>query len=63
MRAAGVRGGERQRGWKTDFTSYQQAYPDLAAEFQQAVNGELPRGWDENLPEFEEGKDEDQKAG
>jgi transketolase len=56
MRAAGTKGSERQLDWEATFASYEQAYPDLAAEFQQAVNGEMPQGWNENLPEFEVGK-------
>ncbi|RME58211.1 MAG: transketolase, partial [Caldilineae bacterium] len=34
---------------------YSQAYPDLAAELQQFLSGELPEGWEEALPTFEAG--------
>ncbi len=32
--------------------SYVQQYPDAAAQFQAALNGKLPDGWDGNLPVF-----------
>ena len=38
--------------WRQTFDAYAAAFPDLAESFQQAVAGELPAGWDENLPSF-----------
>lgn len=34
---------------------YAQAYPELANEFQAAMNGLLPEGWEQNLPTYELG--------
>lgn len=34
---------------------YAQAYPELANEFQAAMNGQLPEGWEQNLPTYELG--------
>jgi transketolase len=38
--------------WKERFAAYEKAYPDLAREFQQAMRGELPTGWDADIPFF-----------
>ncbi len=38
--------------WRQTFDAYAAAFPELAESFQQAVDGELPDGWDENLPSF-----------
>lgn len=38
--------------WRKRFSAYSQAYPDLAKIFQQVVRGELPDGWDEDVPVF-----------
>lgn len=57
MRRVGAAGGPRQAAWKGRFTAYEQAYPDEATRFQQALAGELPEGWDVGLAElFEPGK-------
>jgi transketolase len=56
MRGVGAAGGEKQAAWQAGFEAYAAAYPDLAAEFQQALSGELPAGWDADLANFEAGK-------
>jgi transketolase len=38
--------------WNVRFADYSKAFPDLAREFQQAMAGELPEGWDANIPVF-----------
>ena len=38
--------------WRQTFDAYAAAFPELAESFQQAMAGELPAGWDENLPSF-----------
>ncbi len=38
------------------FAEYESAYPELAAELKTAINGELPKGWDKDLPVYESGK-------
>ncbi|MFU8840623.1 MAG: transketolase [Nitriliruptoraceae bacterium] len=35
--------------WQASFTSYRAAYPDLAAEFERRMAGQLPDGWDDDL--------------
>ncbi|MNO13010.1 Transketolase [compost metagenome] len=38
------------KAWDEKFASYKKAYPELAAQLETALNGELPEGWDANLP-------------
>ncbi len=54
----GDKGAQAEQEWQDLFARYEKEYPELAKEFTQAMNGELPEGWDENLPVYEAGKDE-----
>ena len=38
--------------WRQAFDAYAAAFPDLAETWKRAMDGELPPGWDENLPSF-----------
>ncbi|WP_054939275.1 transketolase [Paenibacillus ihuae] len=38
------------KAWDEKFAAYKQAYPELAAQLETAISGELPAGWDANLP-------------
>ncbi len=38
--------------WNGRFSEYSKAFPDLAREFQQGMAGELPEGWDADIPIF-----------
>ena len=38
-------GAERERAWQVRFAAYAEAYPELAAEFQRRLAGELPADW------------------
>ncbi|MCZ0704492.1 transketolase [Natronobacillus azotifigens] len=51
------RGKTAEEAWNKLFEDYKAAYPELAAEFEGAMNGELPAEWDEDLPVFEPGED------
>ncbi|MEW6178288.1 MAG: transketolase [Chloroflexota bacterium] len=53
FRSALKNGRRAEQKWNRLFKAYQQSYPDLAAELKRRLAGELPLGWDENLPEFE----------
>ncbi len=55
MRTALERGSKAQDDWKARFDAYAAAHPELAAEFTQRMAGELPAGWDAELPAFEAG--------
>jgi transketolase len=53
--AAVERGARDQGGWGERFAAYAKAHPELAADFERCVRGELPAGWDAALPSFEVG--------
>lgn len=55
MGEARVRGRELEEEWKQLLASYSEQHPQEAAQLQQWIAGELPPGWDEGLPEFEDG--------
>jgi len=38
--------------WKARFRSYEKAYSELAEEWKRAMIGELPSGWDKDIPAF-----------
>ncbi len=47
-----VRGAQLQTKWDALFSAYQKKYPELAEEFVMMQNEELPKGWEQILPEF-----------
>ncbi|MDQ3045057.1 MAG: transketolase [Chloroflexota bacterium] len=49
------RGADAQSRWRIHFDAYAEAYPDLAADFMRALAGELPAGWDDDLPHWDAG--------
>ena len=38
--------------WDKTYEKYQAAYPELAAEYERRLKGELPKGWEKQLPVF-----------
>lgn len=46
------RGIRAEQAWQQLLAQYKDAHPQLAAKFEQAVNGELPAGWDSELPVY-----------
>jgi len=48
----GQRGTESRKAWADRFEAYQTAYPEPADAFQKMQQGELPDGWDRDLPVF-----------
>ncbi len=46
------RGERAEAEWNDRFSAYAQALPELARELQQLMRGELPAGWDANIPRF-----------
>ncbi|GER68587.1 transketolase [Weizmannia acidilactici] len=49
-------GVKKEKEWQSLFAEYEQQYPELAAELKLAIKGELPEGWDKEIPVYEEGK-------
>jgi transketolase len=51
-RSCGEKGAGTEQKWNDLFKAYKEKFPELAAEYELAANGELPKGWDANLPVF-----------
>ncbi|QJD87414.1 transketolase [Cohnella herbarum] len=45
-------GEQANAAWDAQFAKYKSAYPELAAQFEAAFAGELPSGWDADLPVY-----------
>jgi transketolase len=51
-RQAIQRGASAEAEWNTTLATYRDQYPAEAAEFERLLRGELPQGWDADLPSF-----------
>lgn len=49
----GKRGEAAHSAWATMWSEYQSAHPEKAAQLQAMFAGELPAGWDKDIPTFE----------
>jgi transketolase len=47
-----AKGEKTNAEWDKLFAAYKSAYPELAAQFETAVAGKLPEGWDKDLPAY-----------
>jgi len=45
-------GKESEAEWEKNFSKYEKEYPELAKEIGGIINGELPIGWDADIPQF-----------
>ena len=52
MREALARGAAGEKAWDERMAAYANAFPDLARELQRSLRGELPPGWDADIPVF-----------
>lgn len=52
FRQSVTRGEKAESEWRTRLEAYRKAYPDLAAELERRLKGELPADWDSKLTEF-----------
>ncbi|PYO52103.1 MAG: transketolase, partial [Candidatus Rokuibacteriota bacterium] len=52
FRAALERGAGWEADWRRRLAAYQAAFPDSGAELMRRLAGELPAGWDSDLPDF-----------
>ncbi|MDG5789047.1 transketolase [Evansella sp. AB-P1] len=48
-------GSRKEQEWNDLVDSYKKEYPELGNQLVTAMNGELPQGWDEDLPVYEVG--------
>ncbi|MBC1261645.1 transketolase [Synechococcus sp. BSF8S] len=51
-RKARERGAALEAEWNNSLAAYRSQHPAEAAEFERMLRGELPQGWDRNLPRF-----------
>ncbi|MGE0488029.1 MAG: transketolase [Vulcanimicrobiota bacterium] len=49
-------GQQWEKEWRAAFEAYRSAHPELAAQFEQWMEGRLPEGWDADLPTFKAGE-------
>ncbi|UVI31433.1 transketolase [Paenibacillus spongiae] len=47
-----AKGEKANADWNAMLASYKSAHPELAAQFEAAVSGQLPEGWDRDLPVY-----------
>ena len=52
LRGTLERGRAAEAEWRSRFEGYRKAHPDLAAAFERATKGDLPEGWDAEIPAF-----------
>jgi transketolase len=52
FREAIQRGKLAETEWRDKFSAYTRAFPELAEAFRQVLRGELPDGWDRDIPVF-----------
>jgi transketolase len=52
FREALARGARAQATWNDRMAAHARAFPDLAQELRQSMSGELPPGWDTDIPDF-----------
>ncbi len=52
FRQSVARGAQFESDWNAKLDAYKQAHPELAAELEQWLSGELPAGWQEAMPTF-----------
>ncbi|MYL48601.1 transketolase [Halobacillus litoralis] len=50
-------GQDKEESWNNLMAQYKEAHPELAEEFERAMRGELPEGWDQSLPTYQVGED------
>jgi transketolase len=47
------RGADAQAQWRMRWDAYQSEFPDEAAELERAISGQIPEGWDSDIPVWE----------
>ena len=52
FRQAQERGRQQQEEWQARLEAYRQAYPEEARQLEEALSGELPKGWDRGLADL-----------
>jgi transketolase len=52
MRKMVPKGAQLEMAWQEKFVAYHKAHPEFAAQFEAAMQGTLPDGWDAGIPVF-----------
>ncbi len=52
FRQALEKGQAAEKTWNEKYSAYEQAFPDLAQELQEMIQGNLPPGWESSIPAF-----------
>lgn len=52
LRKTASKGLELEQSWTTTYRSYLEDYPEEGADFEKQLKGELPAGWDKDVPVF-----------
>jgi transketolase len=52
FRQAVKRGGQIEMEWERRFSAFKQSFPELAQELRQVMQGEVPEGWEKDIPAF-----------
>lgn len=55
-REALEKGAVQEKSWQQAFEAWRAAFPDLAKDWDAAMSGQLPAGWDADIPTFSAGK-------
>jgi transketolase len=55
-------GGKAEAAWNDLFAQYEAQHPELAAQLQQAIRGDLPENFDADFPQYEVGKKQASRA-
>jgi transketolase len=50
------KGEQTEQAWNELFAKYKSEFPELGAQLEKAMKGELVEGWDKDIPVYEEGK-------
>jgi transketolase len=50
------KGEQTEQAWNELFAKYKNEYPELGAQLEKAMKGELVEGWEKDIPVYEEGK-------
>ncbi|HEY1813226.1 MAG TPA: transketolase [Kofleriaceae bacterium] len=53
MAEQGKRGAAAHKAWDERFAAYAKAFPELAVQLELAIRGDLPAGWDADMPKFD----------
>jgi transketolase len=56
FRQAIKRGAAQEQAWQEQYDAYAAEYPELAAQWQRELSGQLPEGWDSAIPTFNAGE-------